>query len=167
MFAESAKINMQQKIYTGYAGSQALLFYYKAVGLHPVIISGARIHGYSHCKDSKYIKNLAPMIKWWWPWYKSLTPYNIRVAQKWYTKYYTTQILNKLDPQIVYDELVKFGNGLPVVICCEGEQQESLFCHRHLIAKWLESNISGLVISEFPHINQYFLLSECSQTNYR
>ena len=87
------------------------------------------------------------MIKLWWPWYQSLTVYNIWIAQKWYIKYYTTQILNKLDSQIVYDEFVKLDNGLLVVICCECEQQESSFCHRHLIAKWLESNISGFVIS--------------------
>ena len=158
---------MLQKIYTGYAGSQALLAYYIAAGTQPVIVSGGRIQGYPHCKDSKYIKNLAPMIKWWWPWHQSLTPYNKKTAQKFYTKYYITQILNKLSPQVAYEEFVKLGNGLPVIICCEGEQQEYLFCHRHLIAQWLQENIPELVISEFPHTNQYVLLSQTTQIKYR
>ena len=145
-------------IYTGYAGSQALLFYYKAAGLQPVIISGGRISGYPHCKDSKYIKGLAPQLKWWWPWHSVTNDNNKTAAEKWYTKYYTTKILGKLKPEIVYEEFLKFGNGDSVIICCAGEQQENMFCHRHLISKWLESNIHDIKITEYPHSAQYLAL---------
>lgn len=145
-------------IYTGYAGSQAVLFYYKAIGLQPVIVSGGRIEGYPHCKDSKYIKDLAPRLKWWWPWHYMMNDNNKKAAKQWYTKYYTTQILNRLDPQMVYEEIIKLGNSNQVIICCTGEEQEFLFCHRHLIKQWLEYNIPGLKVKEYPHPSQYLAL---------
>lgn len=148
------------QIYTGYAGDFALLNYYQSCGLQPVIISGGRIIGYPHIKDSKYCKKLAPILKWWWPWHKSLTKNNEKSAQKWYIKYYTNNILNTLNPYTTYNELIKFGNGKPVVLCCEGEREEYLFCHRHIFGNWLESNIPNLKVIEYPHQNQYLLLPQ-------
>ena len=148
------------RIYTGYAGNFALLNYYQSCGLQPVIISGGRISGYPHIKDSSYCKKLAPMLKWWWPWHKSLTKNNEKSAQKWYIKYYTNNILNTLNPYTTYNELIKFGNGKPVVLCCEGEREEYLFCHRHIFGNWLESNILNLKVIEYPHPNQYLLLQQ-------
>ena len=148
------------QIYTGYAGDFALLNYYQSCGLQPVIISGGRIYGYPHIKDSKYCKKLAPVLKWWWPWHKSLTQFNEKTAQKWYIKYYTNNILNTLTPYTVYNELIKLGGGKPVILCCAGEREEHMFCHRHILGKWLESNISNLNISEYPHQSQYLLLQQ-------
>ena len=148
------------QIYTGYAGDFALLNYYQLCGLQPVIISGGRIIGCPHIKDSKYCKKLAPTLKWWWPWHKSLTKHNEKSAQKWYTKYYTNNILKTLSPYTTYNELIKLGDGKPVVLCCAGECQEYLFCHRHILGKWLESHIPNLNVIEYPHPNQYLLLPQ-------
>lgn len=147
-------------LYTGYAGDFSLLNYYQSCGLQPVIISGGRIEGYPHCKDSKYCKKLAPMLKWWWPWHKSLTQYNSKPANKWYTEYYIHNILNKLNPETTFQELLKQGNGKPVILCCAGEREEYLFCHRHILGKWLESNISNLQVTEYPHPSQFLLLPQ-------
>ena len=148
-----------KQIYTGYAGDFSLLNYYQSCGLQPVIISGGRINGYPHCKDSKYCKSLAPMLKWWYPWHKSLNEYNLTTAQKWYKKYYTNNILHRLDPETTYKELSKLGDDKQIILCCAGEREEYLFCHRHIIAKWLENNITDLKVVEFPHPSQHLLLS--------
>lgn len=144
-------------IYTGYAGSAALLFYYQFIcNLQPVIISGGRIHGYHHIKDSKYCKDLAPVLKWWWPWHCATHDNNKKIAYKWYEKYYINNILNRKTPVVLYNELIKFGNGKDIILCCVGEEQEYLFCHRHIIQNWFKN--SGIQVAEFPHPNQYLLI---------
>ncbi len=155
--ANTTKKQMTQ-IYTGYAGDLGLLNYYQSCGLQPVIISGGRISGYPHCKDSKYCKKLAPTLKWWWPWHQSLSEHNMRVAEKWYTKYYTNNILKTMNPYKTYTELTMLGNGHPVILCCAGEREEYLFCHRHILGQWLSNNIPNLHVSEFTHPSQHLLL---------
>ena len=146
-------------LYTGYAGDRILLDYYRSCGLCPVIVSGKRVKGFCHCTDSDYCKILAPRIKWWWPWYKSQTKYNVRVAQKWYVRYYMNNVLAKLSPIVVYDELLRLGAGRPIILCCVGEQQEYLFCHRHILGQWLQAGVKDLFVTEFPHANRFLRLS--------
>lgn len=54
-----------------------------------------------------------------------------------YTKQYTEQILSWLDPQKVYEEL----DGC-VLLCWE---KSGSFCHRRLVAEWLEKNTGNKV----------------------
>jgi len=57
-----------------------------------------------------------------------------------YTEQYQKLILDKLDPAMVYKDL-----GENAILCCwEGPKK---FCHRHLIARWLEKNM-GITITE-------------------
>ena len=100
------------------------------------------------------------MLKWWWPWHKSLTEYNEKTAQKWYLKYYTNNILKNLDSYTTYNELIKFGDGKPVILCCAGERAEYLFCHRHILGKWLEKNLPNIKVKEYPHPSQFLLLPQ-------
>lgn len=54
------------------------------------------------------------------------------------------KILDKLNPQEVYDELINI-NPNPVLMCfCKPDK----FCHRHIVAKWLEDNL-GIEIEEY------------------
>ena len=56
--------------------------------------------------------------------------------------YYMTEFYNKvlkpLDPQKVLDDLSTFGNN--IIILCYEESFE--FCHRHLVATWLERKLN-------------------------
>lgn len=54
-----------------------------------------------------------------------------------YTKQYTEQILSWLDPQKVYEELDDC-----VLLCWE---KSGSFCHRRLVAEWLEKNTGNKV----------------------
>jgi len=49
-----------------------------------------------------------------------------------YTKKYIATVLNKLDPEKVYNDL----DG-KVLLCYERSED---FCHRHIISKWLNDN---------------------------
>lgn len=74
--------------------------------------------------------------------YKKLAPsYDISSEYKRtgdrerYTERYTNEVLSKLDPQTVYDEL-----GPDAVLLCH--ENGSIFCHRHLVARWLNKNLN-------------------------
>lgn len=48
--------------------------------------------------------------------------------------------LSALNPQQVYNELAALSNGQDVVLLCH--EKEGDFCHRHLVARWLETNLN-------------------------
>ena len=49
------------------------------------------------------------------------------------------QHLAALNPQAVYNELSALSGGKDVVLLCH--EKEGDFCHRHLVARWLEANL--------------------------
>lgn len=49
---------------------------------------------------------------------------------------FTLQVLVDLDPQQVYKDLKAMSKGKDVALVCYETPQK--FCHRHLVAKWLE-----------------------------
>ena len=77
--------------------------------------------------------------------YKKLAPgwklvkagYNRHKFEKEYRK----QVLNKLDPHKVYEEL-----GEDAILLCWEKPID--YCHREIVADWLEENIPGLEIKE-------------------
>ena len=74
------------------------------------------------------------------PWFKS-------VDRARYEELYRAEILAKLDPAMVWEELHALAGGAePVLLCWEkpplaGEN----FCHRRLAAEWLESALGESV----------------------
>jgi uncharacterized protein (DUF488 family) len=52
-----------------------------------------------------------------------------------YIEVYKKQVLDKLDPRQVYEEL---GENA-VLLCWE---KSSDFCHRHLVAQWFKENLN-------------------------
>lgn len=56
-----------------------------------------------------------------------------------YTQAYHEQVLSKLNPQQVYDDLKD-----KVVLCWESSEK---FCHRHIVAEWLKNEL-GVEIKE-------------------
>lgn len=79
--------------------------------------------------------------------YKKLAPsYNILVNYKTdydevkYIERFNDEILSKLDASQVISELNRFAGGSDknIVLLCYETPLE--FCHRHLVAKWLNKN---------------------------
>ncbi len=78
------------------------------------------------------------------PWFKSVTP-------RRYLELYG-EILAHLDPGDVYERIFRMGD-LPVILCweaacdCHGGRK---WCHRHLVAQWLEDHL-GIEVPEVGH----------------
>src|SRR5437660_1783561 len=66
------------------------------------------------------------------PWFRSVAP-------ETYLRRYA-EILARLDPVAIRDQLLTFG-AMPVLLCFERAADihaGRCFCHRHLVAQWLE-----------------------------
>lgn len=105
--------------------------YYAKNHDHPnaVSIAGKAPHWY---KGREY-KKLAPK----WGFFQK---YKNDGNEDDYTVSYYLEVLSKLDPQEVYDEL-----GEDAVLLCW--EQTGHFCHRHLVAQWFEEEL-GVDIEE-------------------
>ena len=118
-------------IYTGY---WAKVKEYEQHNLIPVGISGWSPDGYT----GKTYKKLAPKYAWWKEWHDK------NLSEQWYTDKYYKTVLNILDPFVVKQELQNMGKDV-VLLCFETPEK---FCHRHLVAKWLNAK-TGLNIIEY------------------
>ena len=81
----------------------------------------------------KSYKQLAPKYVWWKKWHDE------NLSNEWYIQKYNETVLSKLDPQNVYNDLTKDGKDV-VLLCWEEDPNE--FCHRHLVAEWLNKNLN-------------------------
>lgn len=123
-------------IYTGY---WAKIKEYEANGLTPVGISGWSPDGY----NGKTYKKLAPKYVWWKEWHDN------NLSEQWYINKYHETVLNKLNPTSVVQDLQKFGNDV-VLLCFETPDK---FCHRHLVATWLNT-------TNVANVREYILHSK-------
>lgn len=76
-------------------------------------------------------------------WFNSVTPTD-------YERLYAEEVLRKLDPRRVVDELVQIADGqVPVLVCYEKPDTpvEVDWCHRGLVSVWLHETI-GLEVRE-------------------
>lgn len=76
-----------------------------------------------------------------------------------FEKEYRKQVLNKLNPQKVYDEL-----GEDAIILCWEKPQD--FCHREIVADWLEENIPDLKIRELGFEDKFTRKSVLEEKGY-
>ena len=105
--------------------------YYSKSHNHPKAVSIA-----GKCPDwydGREYKKLAP--KWWF-----FKRYKEDGDEEAYVEAYLEEVLHKLDPQQVYDELGEDA----VLLCWESSDK---FCHRHIVAWWLEEEL-GIKIQE-------------------
>ena len=72
-------------------------------------------------------KKLAP--KYWF-----FKKYKEDGDEKFYTEQYQKEVLDKLDAQIVFNELGEDA----ILLCWESPEK---FCHRHLVADWLNKKL--------------------------
>ena len=89
-------------------------------------------------------------------WYKKVAP-KYKFFQVWkqtqdndyYIKHFKEEVLDTLDPHEVVNDLFSFIRNYPigtdiVLICYEKPED---FCHRHLVADWL--NAAGYNVKEY------------------
>jgi len=77
-------------------------------------------------------KKLAP--KYWF-----FKKYKEDGDEEYYTKQYYKEVLDKLDPEVVFNELGETS----IIICWEHNK----FCHRFIVAEWLSKEL-GIKIKE-------------------
>jgi len=74
------------------------------------------------------------------PKYWLLKKFKEDLDEQFYIEHYYSEVLNRLDPQEVYNEL-----GPDCILLCW--EKSGKFCHRHLIAKWFNECL-GIEVSE-------------------
>ena len=73
---------------------------------------------------------LAPKLSFWKIWHDNIGKVSAEENNRYYVQEYWNQVLSKLDPQQVYDEL-----DYSILLCYESNTE---FCHRHIVAAWFE-----------------------------
>ena len=76
-------------------------------------------------------KKLAPKYEFFIEWKKNHD-------NDYYIEHFNLEVLNKLDINIVLQELNRMSNNKDIVLLCY--EKPSDFCHRHLVANWFNQN---------------------------
>ena len=79
----------------------------------------------------KNLSELAPKKEFWQKWHDNIGKISEEENTLYYVKEYYHQVLKKLDPELLFDSLPN-----KTILLCYEESEE--FCHRHLVAFWLE-----------------------------
>ena len=92
----------------------------------------------------KSLKIFAPRYEWWKEW-KSRFSDNLESdeAKDFYTKMYTETVLSKIE----IPKIKKFFDNLKNVPCLMCYERPEKFCHRHLVADFLNKN--GFFVTEY------------------
>lgn len=80
-------------------------------------------------KGNSYSK-LAPRKSFWKVWHDNIGKISEAENNKYYIEEYFIQVLSKLDPEKIYNEL-----DYSILLCYETHEE---FCHRQIVAEWLE-----------------------------
>lgn len=116
------------KIYTSYFANIKNL----PDNIEPIAICGGIPNGYK----GKWLKFLAP--KWWF-----FSKWKENHDNDFYIENYNKEVLDKLNPEQVIKIIVhEAGNKIPCLICYEKPDN---FCHRHLVANWLNEKMTDKV----------------------
>lgn len=102
----------------------------------PIAICGKSPDWY----DGFEYKKLAPKLKFFQEWKKNRD-------NQYYINCFREQVLEQLNAENVYKELATLANADACVLVCYEQPDE--FCHRHLVATWLNENIDMEYIEEW------------------
>lgn len=72
------------------------------------------------------------------PSYSLLMDWKRYHNEQYYIEYFGKYILSKLDPSTTYLELCELVGSTNIALICY--EKPSDFCHRHLVAEWLNQN---------------------------
>ena len=87
----------------------------------------------------EYYSKLAPKRDFWLKWHNNFLGRSEIENNRFYISEYMIQVLSKLDSEKVYTDL---DNS--ILLCYE---ESSKFCHRHIVASWLEYEL-GIIVPE-------------------
>lgn len=82
--------------------------------------------------SGRYCKELAPKYKFWKEWHDLEGKISEEDRIKFYIGHYYNEILKNID----YNELINSLGENPILLCYENNND---FCHRHIVAYYLES----------------------------
>lgn len=119
-------------IYTGY---YAKLKKYEEAGLTPISIAGKAPEFYKGIQFKKFAPSWDIFSKW-----KSGEINNFQ-----YTERFKSEVLDKLSKVEIKNFLDSFETDI-ILLCYE---KSGDFCHRHIVADWIESELSRRV-EEYP-----------------
>lgn len=80
------------------------------------------------------MKDLAPDEKLLWKAKQG------KISEEEYTQQYMTKIQNRFDPQALYEKLEEKFKGNDIALLCF--EKKGKFCHRRLLAEWLEDKVN-------------------------
>ena len=126
-----------QKIYTSYWGNAKNI---KAAG---IMLIGINRYPPKFIKDVTNYAALAPSKE-----LLTAAKTDATMTDKKFREIFYKEILSKLNPTEVVNRLLEIGRGRDIAILCYEKPPD--FCHRHLVAEWLNVN-TGQVIEEFPY----------------
>lgn len=83
--------------------------------------------------------------------YKKLAPKNWlgieytkgNISEEEYRELFYLEVLHKLDPKEVYNELISFFGKDTVLLCWCGRDK---FCHRQIVAEWLNKELGTQIV---------------------
>lgn len=101
---------------------------WKSTTIKPYSISGDSGRGENY--EGETYLDLAPKKIWWRTWKDNIGKISEEENTKYYIEMYWATVLSKLDPEQVYKDLDNRA-----ILCYEPNMK---FCHRHLVAAWLE-----------------------------
>ena len=117
-----------------------------------VSVSGNR--GMDANYQGEYYPALAPKKEFWQMWHNNIGKISEEENNHFYIKEYYEQVLKALDPYQIYQELDN-----KVLLCYEDNLE---FCHRHIIAAWLELNLGISVLEVKGYYNEIEIVSKPS-----
>ena len=94
-----------------------------------ISISGDR--GKRALYDGVCMSNLSPKMSFWGKWHSNIGKISEEENTKYYIREYYKEVLSKIDPEELYNELIDNS----ILLCYEDNNE---FCHRHLVAFYLE-----------------------------
>lgn len=97
----------------------------------PISIAGKAPDWY----DGIQYKRLAPKWSFFQEWKKN-------GDNDFYIKHFNEEVLDWLNPNSVYEALWSLSKGKDCVLLCYEPPGE--FCHRHLVAEWLNRNVKEI-----------------------
>lgn len=89
--------------------------------------------------NGEFYSKLAPKFSFWSKWHEMKDKVSFEESTLFYIENYYKEVLSKLDPEEVYRDL---NNS--ILLCYEDSNE---FCHRHIVAEWLELTL-GIKVFE-------------------
>ena len=112
------------KIYTSYYAKAKRI----PKNIVRIAISGKSPEGYEGIE----YKKVAPKYGFFMEWKRNHD-------NNFYIEHFNAEVLDKLNPNEVYEDLERLSGGNDCVLLCY--EKSDAFCHRHLVADWLNETL--------------------------